>query len=74
MAGRGVKQATVPGVASSGGGGGRGGEASPNNGINASHVNSFRISAVIDCLALHVRSHLKGDAVEFLNLCLSLAR
>ncbi|KAK4389239.1 E4 SUMO-protein ligase PIAL2 [Sesamum angolense] len=81
MAGRGVTQATVPGVASSGsggggggGGGGRGGEASPNNGINASHVNSFRISAVIDCLALHVRSHLKGDAVEFLNLCLSLAR
>ncbi|XP_020550647.1 E4 SUMO-protein ligase PIAL2-like [Sesamum indicum] len=44
------------------------------NGINASHVNSFRISAVIDCLALHVRSHHKGDAVEFLNLCLSLAR
>ncbi|KAL2236243.1 UNVERIFIED_CONTAM: E4 SUMO-protein ligase PIAL2 [Sesamum indicum] len=62
----------VPGVASSGGG--QGGEATLKNGINASHVNSFRISAVIDCLALHVRSHHKGDAVEFLNLCLSLAR
>ncbi|KAL0312536.1 UNVERIFIED_CONTAM: hypothetical protein Sradi_5652900 [Sesamum radiatum] len=71
MAGTGVAQAPVPGVASSGG---QRGEAAPNNSINASHVNSFRISAVIDCLALHVRSHHKGDAVEFLNLCLSLAR
>ncbi|KAK4435410.1 E4 SUMO-protein ligase PIAL2 [Sesamum alatum] len=71
MSGTAATQAPAPGLAFSGG---FGGEAAPNNGINTSHVNSFRISAVIDCLGLHVRSHPMSDVVEFLNLCLSLAR
>ncbi|KAL2517205.1 RING/U-box superfamily protein [Abeliophyllum distichum] len=53
---------------------GGGGKVATNNALNASHVNSFRISAVADRLAIHVRAAPKNDTVEFFNLCLSLAR
>uniref|UniRef100_A0A5B7APQ5 Putative E3 SUMO-protein ligase pli1 n=1 Tax=Davidia involucrata TaxID=16924 RepID=A0A5B7APQ5_DAVIN len=42
--------------------------------LTSSYVNSFRISAVAERLAMHVHSTPKTDAVEFFNLCLSLAR
>lgn len=42
--------------------------------VTASYVNSFRISAVADRLALHIRNSSQKDIVEFFNLCLSLAR
>ncbi|CAK9156572.1 unnamed protein product [Ilex paraguariensis] len=45
-----------------------------NNAVTASYVNSFRISAVADRLAMHVRATPKSNAFEFFNLCLSLAR
>ncbi|XP_058199953.1 E4 SUMO-protein ligase PIAL2 isoform X4 [Rhododendron vialii] len=42
--------------------------------LTPSVVNTFRIAAVADRLALHVWASHKIDAVEFFNLCLSLAR
>ncbi|KAM7525808.1 hypothetical protein LguiA_015710 [Lonicera macranthoides] len=42
--------------------------------LTPSYVNSFRISAVADRLATHIRSTPKTDVIEFFNLCLSLAR
>ncbi|GFZ01329.1 hypothetical protein Acr_14g0009640 [Actinidia rufa] len=42
--------------------------------MSPSAVNSFRIAAVTERLALHVLTPPKNDAVEFFNLCLSLAR
>ncbi|KAG8382192.1 hypothetical protein BUALT_Bualt05G0051200 [Buddleja alternifolia] len=65
---------TPPPLTGNGGVGSSGGGVAPNSGLSASELNSFRISAVIDRLSLHFRSHRKGDTVEFLNLCLSLAR
>nr|XP_016457245.1 PREDICTED: E4 SUMO-protein ligase PIAL2-like isoform X2 [Nicotiana tabacum] len=41
---------------------------------SASYVNSFRISAVVDRLAMHVCAQPKIDPQEFVHLCLSLAR
>ncbi|KZV31529.1 hypothetical protein F511_07380 [Dorcoceras hygrometricum] len=41
--------------------------------FDASQVNAYRISAVMDRLLGHVRDSIKNDA-EFLNLCLSLSR
>ncbi|KAA8520878.1 hypothetical protein F0562_011551 [Nyssa sinensis] len=42
--------------------------------VTPSIVNSFRITTVAERLAMHVRGTPKTDAVEFFNLCLSLAR
>lgn len=42
--------------------------------LTPSYVNSFRISAVADRLATHIRNTPKTDVIEFFNLCLSLAR
>lgn len=44
------------------------------NASNALYLNSFRISAAADRLAMHVGPQPKNDAVEFCQLCLSLAR
>ncbi|XP_073306203.1 E4 SUMO-protein ligase PIAL2-like isoform X2 [Primulina huaijiensis] len=41
--------------------------------LDASRVNAFRISMVMDRLLGHVRNIIKNDT-EFLNLCLSLSR
>ncbi|XP_024996659.1 E4 SUMO-protein ligase PIAL2-like [Cynara cardunculus var. scolymus] len=41
---------------------------------SSSYVNSFRISAVVDRLLVHVGDGSKSDKNEFFNLCLSLAR
>ncbi|EPS66165.1 hypothetical protein M569_08612, partial [Genlisea aurea] len=43
-------------------------------GNNFSQVNSFRISAVIDRLSLHLSGSYVDDKFEFSNLCLSLSR
>lgn len=45
-----------------------------NSALYVSHVNSFRIAAVADRLATHVRSAPKNEIAEFVKLCLSLAR
>nr|XP_016454176.1 PREDICTED: E4 SUMO-protein ligase PIAL2-like isoform X2 [Nicotiana tabacum] len=45
-----------------------------NRASSASYVNSFRISAVVDRLAMHVCAQPKIDPQEFVHLCLSLAR
>ncbi|KAI3453760.1 hypothetical protein Pfo_010423 [Paulownia fortunei] len=74
MAGTAVTPAPVTGILLNGGVGGSGGGGTPNNDLNASDLNAFRISAVIDRLSLHCHRNRKNDAVEFLNLCLSLAR
>ncbi|XP_059645391.1 E4 SUMO-protein ligase PIAL1 isoform X1 [Cornus florida] len=42
--------------------------------LTPSLVNTFRIFAVVERLAMYVRGMLKKDDVEFFNLCLSLAR
>ncbi|XP_019186113.1 PREDICTED: E4 SUMO-protein ligase PIAL2-like isoform X2 [Ipomoea nil] len=44
------------------------------NASNALYLNSFRISAAADRLAMHVGPQPKNDLVEFCQLCLSLAR
>ncbi|XP_073021156.1 E4 SUMO-protein ligase PIAL2-like isoform X2 [Primulina eburnea] len=41
--------------------------------LDASELNAFRISVVMDGLLGHVRNTIKNDT-EFLNLCLSLSR
>ncbi|KAK4422567.1 E4 SUMO-protein ligase PIAL2 [Sesamum alatum] len=74
MAGTAVTPAPATGVSLDAGVGGSGGGAAPSDGLKPSDLNAFRISAVVDRLSLHVRSHQKNDGVEFLNLCLSLAR
>ncbi|KAL0327749.1 UNVERIFIED_CONTAM: hypothetical protein Sangu_1852900 [Sesamum angustifolium] len=74
MAGTAVTPAPTNGVSLDAGVGGSGGGEAPTNGLKPSDLNAFRISAVIDRLSLHVHSHQKNDGVEFLNLCLSLAR
>ncbi|KAL3818016.1 hypothetical protein ACJIZ3_003921 [Penstemon smallii] len=61
----------MTGTTITGGGEGRGPVLT--NGVKSSCVNSFRINAVIDRLSLHALGHV-SNPVEFLNLCLSLAR
>ncbi|XP_073130051.1 uncharacterized protein [Henckelia pumila] len=48
-------------------------DVSPSSVLNASKVNAYRISVVMDRLLGHVRDSYKNDS-EFLNLCLSLSR
>ncbi|PIN01560.1 hypothetical protein CDL12_25935 [Handroanthus impetiginosus] len=74
MAGTAVTQAPVTGRLSNGGVGSSGGGWAPNNALNGSDLNAFRISAVIDRLSIHVNGHLKTVTAEFVNLCLSLSR
>ncbi|KAI3689805.1 hypothetical protein L2E82_47775 [Cichorium intybus] len=38
------------------------------------HMNSFRISAVVDRLLVHARGGSRNDSNEFFNLCISLSR
>ncbi|XP_048422587.1 E4 SUMO-protein ligase PIAL2-like [Pyrus x bretschneideri] len=42
--------------------------------LSASLVNSYRVAAVAERLAAHVKSGYRGEAMEFFNLCLSLSR
>ncbi|KAF7828216.1 E4 SUMO-protein ligase PIAL2 isoform X2 [Senna tora] len=44
------------------------------NQVSPSVVNSYRISAVADRLAMHLQPGNHCDAAEFINLCLSLSR
>ncbi|KAJ7944972.1 E4 SUMO-protein ligase PIAL2 [Quillaja saponaria] len=44
------------------------------NQLSPSVVNSFRVGAVTEKLAVHVQPGYQGEAAEFFNLCLSLSR
>ncbi|CAA0838789.1 RING/U-box superfamily protein [Striga hermonthica] len=50
------------------------GSAALKSSLSASDWNSFRMSAVMDRLLAHIYGNRKSETVEFLNLCLSLAR
>nr|GMC98161.1 E4 SUMO-protein ligase PIAL2-like isoform X1 [Ipomoea batatas] len=65
MAGQTVSNSGAAARPNAGGGG---------NAPNALYLNSFRISAAADRLAMHVGPQPKNDVVEFCQLCLSLAR
>ncbi|GFP92619.1 hypothetical protein PHJA_001406100 [Phtheirospermum japonicum] len=69
MAGTAVTPSPVTGISVNGGGGG-----ASNSNLSASDVNSIRMSAVMDRLSSHFIGSRKSDTLEFLNLCLSLAR
>ncbi|KAL3645653.1 hypothetical protein CASFOL_010833 [Castilleja foliolosa] len=68
MAGTAVTPSPVPGISVNGGGG------VSYSSLSASDVNSFRMSAAMDRLSSYFVSNRKIDTLEFLNLCLSLAR